>query len=263
MLKSPMDRLYPLLKKISSNRNNSRLEESDGASIDMLTVHTIDTRGEITHQILGGHDDYEVRRQSYRRNEKNDVIHDHINANEIDFSKLLITRYYKNRKIEYVGLKNYNRARTLRLDYLSLLLGIGSAQTAESFFNSRNLTQSQRFELLSTVLDAQYRTGETTSIDEVLTELYGSQVFDNPNYDLLHQRLSSTFQLIVDIDYLSKSDEEYRVTGVGMKAIDEFSAASRRHKDIKISQWVVIGLTLVLAVTAILQIALASFGYIK
>lgn len=184
----------------------------------------------------------------------NRILHDEtILISSLDFSDISIRQYFRGSLIEYDSLIKF----LIRVNYyevkseLEKLTGF----IHQFFYNRKKLVMLDRIQLLRKLVKCYYENGEQgVSGTGLLIEIYSVWYVLHPQADELREKLTIFLKsFIMSGELTSTSSGNYVVTGKAILTLDQYEQEERRHQQNVRLQWLIVLLTIILALSALIQ----------
>ena len=169
----------------------------------------------------------------------------------IDTAALQVTHYYGLDEVRYEGVVHLALGQGTKWPYFWLHALRVQRWVLQKLFNARRMMLGDRLAILKDVADLTSQGLDTTGALELMSHRFGERWAGHPNWQAFQQRLEKQLQLLVEAGDLSTSDNySFRLTGQGVRTLDERRDASRKHGAnwwMQFAGWVVAAAALVFA----------------
>lgn len=171
----------------------------------------------------------------------------------IDPSKFRITHYYGLATVSYTGIVDFAIGRLTLWPYIKIHCVETVSKLDQYWFNKKKLITKDRIDLLK-FLVVQASTGNS-SFDELglMTQLYSVKWVLHPDQDSQRGKLEFYLESLVDTGELKKVNHKYFLTGLALRAIDEYEEDERKHTENVKIQRRMIWLTAAIAALTLVQ----------
>jgi hypothetical protein len=174
-----------------------------------------------------------------------------IELDDIDAALLQVTHYYGLDEVRYEGIVHLALGRVTKWPYVLLHSLRVQRWLMQRWFNARQMKLGDRLTILKDVADLTSEGVQNIGALEVMSHRYGNHWAGHPGWHSFQERLDKQLQLLADAGDLSTSDNfSFRLTGQGVRTLDERRDASRKHGAnwwMQLAGWVVALLALVFA----------------
>lgn len=177
---------------------------------------------------------------------------------EFDSTRFRITHFYGLSTIEYTGIWDFLVGRLLGWPYIKIIIERRLNALDQYLFNKKKLVTKQRTELLQLLIErAQCGITEHEPLD-LMTDLYSIKWVLHPQGDAGQQRLEFYLDALTDTGELTKSNHKYRVTGIALRAIEEYEEQERKHTENVKMQWRTFWVAVAVAALTLVQTGLVK-----
>lgn len=176
-----------------------------------------------------------------------------ISISEVDDLTLKIEHYYGLDQISYTGIFDYVIERFTRYSYLKIHLLRLNESITQYLFNKHSLETKKRYDFLKLLTERFTGKNNGFSYVSVMSEMHTNRSFLHPEYDKEAQKIEAYLQGFVDTGELKVINHDYHLTGHAYKAINDYEDQDRKHKATSRAQWLMIILTLILAILTAVQ----------
>ena len=165
-----------------------------------------------------------------------------------------IDHHYLYWTMQYMGFSSYVLRGFTRIDVLRANIVNRWRAIDQFFFNRRRLVTKQRHELLRHLV-AKYADSENSGFDliDIMTDLYSLKWLQHPKGNTIEKQVELYLESLVASEELYKAGTEYVVTGKAITTLEQYEIEEGRHKDNIRNQRRLIILTIVLALSALIQ----------
>ncbi len=174
-----------------------------------------------------------------------------VQLDAIDAAALQVTHYYGLDEVRYEGVVHLVLGQGTKWPYLWLHALRVQRWVLQKLFNARQMMLGDRLTILKDVAELTSRGVDRIGALEVMSHRYGDRWAGHPNWQAFQERLDRQLQLLAEAGDLSTSDNySFRLTGQGVRTLDERRDASRKHGAnwwMQFAGWVVAAAALVFA----------------
>jgi hypothetical protein len=154
----------------------------------------------------------------------------------------LITYHYLGKKHflvlkEFISKKVFDASTTFRSDRISLLKKI-----IDVTFDSTQNNDVNPFGSIPTISEL-----------NLFAEIYGYRIYNHPNFNEEYRKYSFLIESLRESGELTINGNNVKLTGKSIKTIADFELSERRHKDSKFHNWLLFGLTALIAISTVVQ----------
>ncbi len=175
-----------------------------------------------------------------------------------NLSDITVTHYYGLSTVRYGGVLDYLIDHTLAWPYLKIHAVSWLSSIDQYLFNKRKLVSKQRIDLLKLLVDLAMDGKHSHEAMDLMTALYTMKWFLHPQGEETHRRLEFFLEALVETGELRKVNHAFVVTGLALRAIEEYEEQERKHTENVKMQWRMFWLTLAIAVLTIVQAGLVK-----
>ena len=169
-----------------------------------------------------------------------------------------ITHYYGLSEIRYDGLIDFLVGRLTTWPYVKIHAVRTFARFDQYLFNKKKLISKARNDLLKLLIsEALEGRTEHESMD-LMTALYSIKWFSHPEGGAVHKRLDFYLDSLAETGELRKVNYKYAVTGLALRAIEEYEEQERKHTENVKMQWRTFWLALAVAALTVVQAGLVK-----
>lgn len=184
---------------------------------------------------------------------------------ELDIWSLRFTRFYGFFKIDYRNLFDFLRSEyTFHPQRMQL-----KEWLSQKAYNYRKRFRQDRIEVLRKLVamhlaEAQKNngllfTGSRKSIVGLLSDFYGNRIYGHPNYEEESARFRLILESLAETGEVKKhSMHEFQLSAAAVASISNYELEERRHRDSVRQSWLLLLVTIVMAVAAVVQ-AVSAF----
>ncbi|MCD0422993.1 hypothetical protein LOC51_37775 [Rubrivivax sp. JA1024] len=163
-----------------------------------------------------------------------------------------ITHYYGLSEVCYTGIIDFVVNRATRWPYIKIHAVRTLSRFDQYLFNKKKLISKERKGLLKMLVnEALDGRAEHETLD-LMTALYSIKWFSHPQGKEAQERLEFYLESLVETGELRKEDHKYVVTGLALRAIEEYEEQERKHtENVKIQRralWVAIAVAVLTVV---------------
>lgn len=169
-----------------------------------------------------------------------------------------ITHFYGLSEIQFVGLNDFLWNRAVPWHYIRILVRRRLENVDQYFFNKKKLVTKQRIDLLKLLLDRALEGRTDNSAVDLMTDLHSIRWVFHPHGEAEQRRLEFYLGALVETGDLRMVNHRYVLTGLALRAIEEYEEQERKHTESVKMQWRTFWLT-----TAIVGLTVIQAGLIK
>lgn len=186
-----------------------------------------------------------------------------ITVEEFSKGNIRITHYYGLSEVSYSSVYDLAWNMITKYVYLKIHLYRHFSTAYQYFFNKKKLVTKKRMDLLQFMMSDQIdREHNGIRILDLMTKLYSINWVLHPSADEQEKKLEMYLSSLVDSGDLDKINGEYVVTGKAISTIERYEEEERRHVESVKLQKRMVGLTILLALVAIVQSGLVKLPVI-
>lgn len=179
--------------------------------------------------------------------------HTSIYLEATDSLSLKIEHYYGFDNVSYSSIYDYVIHQITHYIYLKIHLSRAKEFLSQYLFNKRSLATKKRFDFLKLLIDKFHGKNDGFSYVSVMAEMHTNRSFLHPEFDQEAKKIEAHLKGFVDTGELKLINHQYYLTGFAFQAIDTYEEQDRRHKSAIRAQYLIIALTLVLAILTAVQ----------
>ncbi|MGF1841356.1 hypothetical protein [Vibrio atlanticus] len=176
-----------------------------------------------------------------------------IHIDWLTLDSLEVEQYIGYFSVTYTGLWDFVLFENTKLMALLAFYHRSKSNLAQYLFNKRQIESKKRHELLKFLLENYGSLEQEFHLITLLRQVYSAHMFRHPDKDKLKELLDLQLDSFVQTGELSYSDSGYRLTGRAIITLESFQIEARRHRVSMVQQWLMIALTLVLALIGLIQ----------
>ncbi|WP_301833652.1 hypothetical protein, partial [Vibrio cholerae] len=177
-----------------------------------------------------------------------------VNFDEIENSKFEITHFYKIYDIQYFSLNSYILKSLFRYDQLK----IQSNNTAQVFYNRKELTRSERMAALQLILEKTVDDNTFSITPYKLSNLlYTERWYYHPDRERNYNYNVLLLDSLVASNDLIKEKYGYKLSCYAMVSLSQFEQDERKHKETLKQSKAMSWLTFVLIIVGLMQAYIA------
>lgn len=153
-----------------------------------------------------------------------------IHLDAIDAAVLQVTHFYGLDEVRYEGILHLALGQGTKWPYVWLRALRVQRWVLQKLFNARHMKLGDRLTILTDVADLTSQGVDRIGALELMSHRYGARWAGHPNWQAFQERLDKQLQLLAEAGDLSTSDNfSFRLTGQGVRTLDERRDASRKH----------------------------------
>lgn len=169
-----------------------------------------------------------------------------------------ITHYYGLSEVRYDGLLDFMFSRLTAWPYAQIHVVRCFAQFDQFLFNKKKLVSKARNELLKLLVNEALDGRTEHESQELMTALYSIKWYSHPEGGGVHKRLEFYLNSLAETGELRKEKYKYIVTGLALRAIEEYEEQERKHTENVKMQWRTFWLALAVAALTVVQTGLVK-----
>ncbi|MBT2131481.1 hypothetical protein [Aliiroseovarius lamellibrachiae] len=171
--------------------------------------------------------------------------------------QIRISKYYRGHEFTFRNPMSFILQEFFKLP----LVEIFADRTFQGLFNFRTPTRQSRIKILKKLISQREQNAAerrillgrddlTIHMFDIMGLLYGSRIRRHPRYFSMLDHLHLQIEAMVENGEVSYNDQYVHVTGQALLAIAQYEEDNRRHRSEVFRNWVMLALTLVIAVAA-------------
>jgi hypothetical protein len=165
-----------------------------------------------------------------------------------------VTHYYGLSEVRYTGIFDYVVNRKTGWPYIKIHTVRILSRFDQYLFNKKKLITKERKGLLKMLVNEALDGRTEYETLDLMTTLYSIKWFSHPQGTEAQQRLEFYLESLVETGELRKVNHNYVVTGLALRAIEEYEEQERKHtENVKIQRrayWVAIAIAALTVIQA-------------
>ena len=170
--------------------------------------------------------------------------------------KFEFTHFHGLATTTYYGWLDFAIGTIFRIPYIKTWFLNTKNKISQYIFNSKKLITKQRIDLLKVILDSQLNGSKIVSSHSVITLIHTSKWYLHPNWEEEHNRVKFYLDALAETKDLTKTRDDYSITGQGIAAIERYEEEERKHSESIANQHRMFWLTLAIAALTLIQAGL-------
>ncbi|GIU35555.1 hypothetical protein TUM4644_36770 [Shewanella colwelliana] len=180
-----------------------------------------------------------------------------IEVSEIDLSTVEITHYLHAFYTTYSSVNGFIFHCLTKKDYIKIKCIRAWQKLTQTVFNRFELQSKPRHELLDYLVNCYGIHRKQFGLISLMSDVYSIRSFGHPDKETCKNKLRLYLESLVDSGELVKvANGDFKVTGKAVVTLELFQHEERRHRDSLRSQYIMVALTLCLAMLASIQAGL-------
>jgi hypothetical protein len=165
-----------------------------------------------------------------------------------------ILHFYKSSRVSYKKLFDFFIWEKTKIFYLIIYGHILTYKCSQFIYNRRRLVTIQRMKILEVLVNNHIeQAGKGIGLIDIITRLYSIKWVGHPDGDQQQNKISLYLDSLVDSGELTKNGANYHVTLKAISTLEKYEEDDKRNRTQTQLQWMMISLTIILAVTAVIQ----------
>ena len=193
-----------------------------------------------------------IEGREYNPTSESHDTHTELESSYENLSRVTVRHYYKCETLEYDSLFLLALLNFSGLDKLKVNIKIALSSAVQLIHNSKTIHIKTRHELLRFIVN-KYGTEKDFGLLMLSTAMYSLRFFKNPQRPNIQKKIQLYLDSFVASGELEIKNYRYRITGKAIVTLEQFEIDERRHRDSLKNQRRVLWLTIVIALSAVIQ----------
>lgn len=186
-----------------------------------------------------------------RWEDKRFQVEEKLRLEDIKLENLRISHFSGHNDITFFGAYDLAIGLITRSPYLLIWQTKVISDGTQFLYNKKKLVTKERVDLLKTVLKMRLAGDEAVSSPSLMVELHTDRAYLHPHFANEELKLEFYLDSMVETGELIRDQHRYKLTGVGLNAIEKYEEQERHHSaQVRIQRWIA-ALTLIMALTGI------------
>lgn len=182
-----------------------------------------------------------------------------LSIDDVDLTSIEITHYLHNFYTIYDGIDNFilhclSKKDAVKVKFLRIIQNL-----SQKIFNTKVLHSKPRHELLEYIVENYGVKNKEFGLISLMSDIYSIRSFGHPDKDKCLNMLRLYLSSLSESGEITKGRQsDYRVTGKAIVTLEAFQNGERRHKDSVRLQYIMVVITIFLAILASIQAGLVK-----